>query len=196
MRTASISRKTSETDISVNLTLEGSGKYDIKSGCAFLDHMLNLFTAHGRFDLQLRCTGDTQIDYHHTVEDIGIVLGSAFSEALSDMRAINRYADIILPMDEALILCALDISKRAYLNCDISLKTQKVGDFDCELVKEFLYAFTRSLGLTLHIKQLYGNNSHHIIEAIFKAMGRALRQAVAIDPQLQNEIPSTKGILG
>ena len=196
MRDASITRKTSETDITVSLAIEGSGKYDIKTGCGCLDHMLSLFAAHGRFDLQISCKGDTHIDYHHTVEDVGIVLGAAFSKALADMRAINRYADIVLPMDEALVLVALDISKRAYLNCDITLKAQKVGDFDCELVNEFLLAFSRSLGLTLHIKQLYGSNTHHIIEAIFKALGRALGHATAIDKRLNNEIPSTKGILG
>lgn len=195
MRLSQINRKTGETDIRISLTLDGSGKYEIDTGCGFFDHMMELFSRHGRFDLSITCKGDHQVDDHHTVEDIGISLGQAFKEALGEKKGICRYGNMMLPMDETLILCALDISGRAYLNFDAQIPAQKVGTFDTELVKEFMTAFSRELGLTLHIKQMAGENSHHIIEAIFKALARALAQAAAIDSEYADEIPSTKGIL-
>ncbi len=195
MRYSEITRKTGETDISLKLNLDGSGKSDISSGCPFLDHMLNLFTRHGRFDLTLRCVGDIEVDYHHTVEDIGIALGEAFDRAVGDKRGINRYGSMILPMDESLILSAVDFSGRAHLEFGLNIPTEKVGDFDCELVREFWLAFVRTSRTTLHITQLAGLNSHHIIEGAFKSVARSFKQAVAIDPALGNEIPSTKGVL-
>ena len=195
MRTASIERKTAETDIKLKLNLDGTGQSEIDSGCGFLDHMLTLFAKHGRFDLSLVCKGDTDVDYHHTAEDIGIVLGEAFRQALGDKRGIVRYGDITLPMDEALILCAVDLSGRGVLGYALDIPTEKVGTFDTELVKEFWLAFVRSAAVTLHLRQLAGENSHHIIEGAFKAAGRALKQAVAVDPVYENEIPSTKGVL-
>lgn len=195
MRTSEIIRTTAETDIKLILDIDGSGKSDIDTGCGFLDHMLTLFTRHGRFDLTVKCKGDTEVDYHHSVEDIGIALGSAFSEALSDMKGIKRYADIILPMDEALILEAIDVSGRAFLQFDAEIPTAKVGDFDTELVEEFFLGFTRKAGVTLHIKMLSGKNSHHIIEGIFKAFGRVMSNACSIDERYKDEIPSTKGML-
>ena len=195
MRTATITRQTAETDIYLNLNLDGSGTYSIDSGCGFLDHMLTLFAKHGRFDLILRCKGDTVVDDHHTVEDIGIALGQAFAQALGDKRGIIRYADILLPMDEALIMVALDISGRSYLAYGLDIPTEKVGTFDTELVEEFWLGFIRNAGCTLHIRQLAGTNSHHIIEGAFKAAARCFKQAVAIDSVYFNEIPSTKGVL-
>lgn len=195
MRTAEITRKTAETDITLTLSLDGVGKSQISTGCGFLDHMLTLFSKHSRFDLTLNCKGDTEVDYHHTAEDIGIALGSAFSKALGDKKGILRYGDMLLPMDEALILTAVDISGRAYLNYDVSILTQKVGDFDTELVEEFWLGFIRNAGITLHIKQISGSNSHHIIEGIFKSAARSLKKAVAIDKDFENDIPSTKGVI-
>ena len=195
MRTADISRKTAETQITLSLCLEGTGKGDIQTGCGFLDHMLTLFARHGRFDLKVRCQGDTWVDDHHTVEDVGICLGDAFARALGELRGVNRYGSTLLPMDEALILTAVDLSGRSLLCCDLHIPTQKVGTFDTELTEEFLMAFVRRAGLTLHVKQLAGQNSHHIIEGAFKSLGRSLRQAVAIDPEFAGEIPSTKGVL-
>lgn len=195
MRNASIERNTNETKISLSLNLDGNGKSVIDSGCGFLDHMLTLFASHGRFDLDVTCNGDTNVDYHHSVEDIGITLGKAFAQALGDMKGITRYADIILPMDESLILCAIDISGRSYLGFDLSLPAAKVGDFDTELVEEFMLGFVRNAGITLHIKQLSGTNTHHIIEGTFKALARVLSAAVKIDAARANEIPSTKGVL-
>ena len=195
MRYAELSRKTAETDIALSLNLDGTGKNEITTGCGFLDHMLTLFAKHGRFDLVLTCHGDTNVDDHHTAEDIGIVLGEAFRQALGDKRGIVRYGDITLPMDEALILCAVDLSGRGVLGYALDIPTEKVGTFDTELVKEFWLAFVRSAAVTLHLRQLAGENSHHIIEGAFKAAGRALKQAVAVDPASANEIPSTKGVL-
>ena len=195
MRSATIQRKTAETDISLTLNLDGTGQSDIRTGCGFLDHMLTLLAAHARFDLRVSCTGDTQVDDHHTVEDIGIAMGRAFREALGDKRGIYRYGSMLLPMDEALVLCAVDISGRSCVNFDVQIPTQKVGDFDTELVKEFIEALAREMGLTIHVKMLAGENSHHIIEAVFKGMGRALRQACAVEDEYADEIPSTKGVL-
>ena len=195
MRQAEIIRKTAETDIELKLLIDGSGKSDISTGCGFLDHMLTLFAKHGRFDLSVKCKGDTEVDYHHTTEDIGIALGSAFAQALSDMKGIKRYSDIILPMDEALILEAIDVSGRSYLQFDADMPTAKVGDFDTELTEEFFLGFTRKAGVTLHIKMLSGKNSHHIIEGIFKAFGRVMGKACSIDEKYKDEIPSTKGML-
>ena len=195
MRTAEITRKTGETDIALRLTLEGTGKSSVSTGVGFLDHMLTLFTKHGRFDLELTCKGDTWVDDHHTAEDVGIALGQAFCQALGNKQGINRYGDITLPMDEALILAAVDLSGRDYLGYGLQIPTQKVGTFDTELVEEFWLGFVRNAGCNLHIRQLAGTNSHHIIEGAFKAAGRALKAAVAIDPAFANEIPSTKGVL-
>jgi len=195
MRTAEIIRKTAETDIQLSLNLDGSGAGTIDTGCGFLDHMLTLFARHGRFDLNIKCKGDIYVDDHHTVEDIGICLGSAFNEALGDKKGINRYGNQILPMDESLILTAVDISGRAYLGYDLQIPTEKVGTFDTELVKEFWLGFTRKAECTLHIKQLAGKNSHHIIEGAFKSVGRSLRAAVKIDPDFADAVPSTKGVL-
>lgn len=195
MRTSAIERNTAETKIKLSLNLDGIGESKINSGCGFLDHMLTLFAKHGRFDLAVECLGDTQVDYHHTVEDIGIVLGAAFNEALGDKKGIERYGDIILPMDEALILTAVDLSGRAYLGYDLDIPTEKVGNFDTELVKEFWLGFIRTAECTLHIKQLAGSNSHHIIEGAFKSAARSISKAVKINPDYANEIPSTKGVL-
>ena len=195
MRTSQFTRNTAETQISIKLNLDGSGQSDISTGCGFLDHMLTLFSRHGRFDLNVRCAGDTQVDYHHTVEDIGIALGTAFSQALGDKRGICRYGDTTLPMDEALILTAVDISGRSYLGFDLPIPTQKVGEFDTELVEEFWLGFVRKAELTLHFKELAGSNSHHIIEGAFKSAARSLKEAVRIDPVYADEIPSTKGVL-
>ena len=195
MRNAQIIRKTAETDISLKLCLDGSGSSNIATGCGFLDHMLTLFARHGRFDLDISCKGDTWVDDHHTVEDIGIALGQAFSQALGDKRGICRYGDVTLPMDEALILAAVDISGRGYLGYGLQIPTQKVGSFDTELVEEFFLGFIRNAQCTLHVRQLAGSNSHHIIEGTFKAVARCLRAAVAIDPACKDEIPSTKGVL-
>ena len=195
MRTAEILRKTGETDIALRLNLDGTGKGNIATGCGFLDHMLTLFARHGRFNLEISCKGDTWVDDHHTVEDIGIALGQAFAQALGDKRGIYRYGDVALPMDETLILSAVDISGRGYLGYALQITAQKVGTFDTELVEEFWLAFIRNAQVTLHIRQLAGTNSHHIIEGAFKSVARSLRAAVAIDPVAANEIPSTKGVL-
>ena len=195
MRNATINRKTAETDIALKLNLDGKGTSSVNSGCGFLDHMLTLFAKHGRFDLAVCCKGDTFVDDHHTAEDIGIALGQAFAEALGEKRGITRYGDTLLPMDEALILTAVDISGRSYLGYELQIPTEKVGTFDTELVEEFWLAFTRSSGITLHIRQLSGRNSHHIIEGAFKSVARSLRAAVAIDRDYSDEIPSTKGVL-
>ena len=195
LRTAQIIRKTAETDITLSLNLDGTGKSVVSTGCGFLDHMLTLFAKHGRFDLDVTCVGDVQVDYHHTAEDIGICLGDAFASALGDMRGITRYGNMILPMDEALSLSAVDISGRGKFVPDLNIPTEKVGDFDTELVFEFWEAFTRRANITLHIRQLAGENSHHIIEGVFKSVARSLRAAVKKDPDAMNEIPSTKGIL-
>lgn len=195
IRTAEVIRKTAETDINLKIRLDGKGESSINTGCGFLDHMLTLFSKHSRIDMEIKCIGDTNVDYHHTAEDIGICLGVAFSEALGNKRGITRYGDITLPMDEALILCAVDVSGRDYLGYDVEIPTQKVGDFDTELVEEFWLGFVRNAKMTLHVKQLAGKNTHHIIEGIFKGAGRAIGQAVRIDPIYANEIPSTKGIL-
>ena len=195
MRTARIRRQTAETDITLSLTVEGTGKSDIATGCGFLDHMLTLFARHGRFDLAVTCQGDTYIDDHHTVEDIAICLGDAFAEALGDKRGITRYASTLLPMDEALILTAVDISGRGMLCCELDIPTEKVGAFDTQLTEEFLLALTRRADITLHVRQLAGKNSHHIIEGLFKSLARTLSAAAAIDSRAAGEIPSTKGVL-
>ena len=195
MRTATINRKTAETDISLTLNIDGEGKANIQTGCGFLDHMLTLFAHHGSFDVTLSCQGDTEVDYHHTTEDVGIALGEAIKGALSDKRGIKRYSSVILPMDEALVLCAIDISGRGYLGYSLDIPAEKVGDFDTELCEEFFMALARSAAITLHLKQLDGRNSHHIIEAAFKAFGRAVREAASIDERFADEIPSTKGAL-
>ena len=195
MRTAEIRRKTNETDISLSLNLDGSGKAEIKCGCGFLEHMLTLFAKHAHFDLTLSCVGDTYVDDHHTVEDIGIVLGEAFYKALGDKKGITRYADTILPMDESLSLTAVDLSGRAHLSYALDIPTEKVGTFDTELCEEFFAAFVRSAKCTLHIRQLSGTNSHHIIEGTFKSFARTLAGAVKIDGAFKDEILSTKGVL-
>lgn len=195
MRTAEIKRKTAETDITLTLNLDGKGESKINSGNGFFDHMMTLFARHGKFDLELVCNGDTEVDFHHSAEDIGICLGMAFAKALGDKRGITRYGDIMLPMDEALVLAAVDISGRRTLVCDLELIRAKVGDFDTELVEEFLTAFVMNAGLTLHVKNLYGKNTHHIIEGAFKALGRVLCKAVSIDPNAKDTVPSTKGVL-
>lgn len=195
MRTWETTRKTAETDIRLTLGLDGTGSSSVNTGCGFLDHMLTLFARHGRFDLDVTCVGDTNVDYHHTTEDVGILLGTAFAAALGDKRGITRYGSIILPMDEALILAAADISGRAYLGYALEIPTEKVGDFDTELCEEFWCGFTRTSGITLHLRQLAGSNSHHIIEGCFKAAARALSAAAAPDPRSAGEIPSTKGVL-
>ena len=195
MRTAEINRKTNETDIKLRLNLDGTGKSEINTGCGFLDHMLTLFARHGGFDLTVSCKGDTKVDYHHTVEDIGIALGDAFKSALGDMRGITRYGSFILPMDESLIMTAVDISGRSHLSYGLTIPAQKVGDFDTELTEEFYLGFVRHSAITLHIKQLSGTNSHHIIEGAFKSVARSLAAAVKIDENHKNEIPSTKGVL-
>ena len=195
MRTSEIKRDTAETKINLTLDLDGAGKSEIATGCGFLDHMLTLFAKHGRFDLNVDCDGDIDVDDHHTVEDIGICLGMAFKEALGDKKGIIRYGNFTLPMDEALIMCAVDVSGRDYLAYRLEIPTEKVGTFDTELVEEFMLAFTRNAGLNLHIIQLSGTNSHHIIEGTFKCLARTLRQAVNIDEKFKDEIPSTKGVL-
>ena len=195
MRTAEINRKTNETDIKLTLNIDGTGKSEIATGCGFLDHMLTLFARHGGFDLTVSCKGDTYVDYHHTVEDIGIALGDAFKSALGDMRGITRYGSFILPMDESLIMTAVDISGRAHLSYDLTIPAQKVGDFDTELAEEFYLGFVRHAAVTLHIKKLSGTNSHHIIEGAFKSVARSLAAAVKIDQNRKDEIPSTKGVL-
>ena len=195
MRSATISHKTAETDIELTLNLDGTGESDISSGVGFLDHMLTLFARHGRFDLTLSCVGDTAVDDHHSVEDIGICLGRALNEALGDKRGICRYGDTTLPMDDALILTAIDLSGRSVLCFDLDVPTQKVGSFDTELVEEFFIALSANAGMTLHIRKLAGRNTHHIIEGCFKSFARSLRKAVAIDPAFADEVPSTKGVL-
>ena len=195
MRTADIARKSAETDIALSVNLDGTGNGEIQTGCGFLDHMLTLFARHGRFNLTIRCTGDTAVDDHHTTEDIAICLGQAFRQALGDKRGIRRYADAALPMDEALILAAADISGRGGAYLSLPIPAQKVGTFDTELCAEFWYAFAREAGITLHIRELAGQNSHHIIEGAFKAVARCLRTAVSIDEACADEIPSSKGVL-
>ena len=195
MRKVTLARKTGETDIALELNLDGCGKSEINSGCGFLDHMLTLFAKHAGFDLSLSCKGDVEVDYHHTTEDIGIALGKAFYEALGDKRGIARYGDMMLPMDETLISVAVDISGRDYAAFCLDIPTPKVGDFDTELCEEFWLAFVREAKITLHVNQLAGKNSHHIIEGTFKAVARALGKATAIDENRKDEIPSTKGVL-
>lgn len=195
MRNALIERKTAETAIRLNIELDGTGKSNISTGCGFMDHMLTLFAHHGKFDIELQCCGDTNVDYHHSVEDIGICLGEAFATALGSKKGIYRYDTVILPMDEALILSSVDISGRAVLRYNVSIPSEKIADFDTELVKEFWLAFVRNSDITLHIKELDGENSHHIAECIFKATARALSNAIRIDEQSKDKIPSTKGVL-
>ncbi len=194
MRSSNIERKTAETDIKLSLSLDG-GAAEIKSGCGFLDHMLQLFAKHSGYGMKLSCKGDTYVDYHHTAEDIGICLGAAIKEALGDKRGITRYGDMLLPMDEALILTAIDISGRSMLVYNVDMPTFKVGDFDTELIEEFFSALVREAGITLHIKMLDGKNTHHVIEGIFKSFARAMAKATAIDEARAAEIPSTKGVL-
>lgn len=193
MRTCKMTRKTAETDICLELNLDGTGRSSIDTGVGFLNHMLTLFAAHGKFDLTVVCRGDTEVDDHHSVEDIGICLGAAFREALGDKRGITRYGSFLLPMDEALILCAVDLSGRSCLCDELEIPTEKIGTFDTELVEEFLLGFVRSCPMSLHLRQLAGKNAHHIVEGAFKGLGRALKQAVALDGS--GEIPSTKGVL-
>ena len=195
MRTAEIYRKTAETDVALTLDLDGSGKSEISTGVGFLDHMLTLFARHGRFDLTLSCKGDTWVDDHHSVEDVGIALGQAFAKALGDKRGIARYGSCILPMDESLILTAVDLSGRAFLGYDLRVPTPRVGTFDTELTEEFFWAFVRNAACTLHLRKLAGKNSHHIIEGAFKSAARSLRAAVRIEEAYKDEIPSTKGVL-
>ena len=195
MRCAEINRKTAETDIKLKLNIDGRGNSTIASGCGFLDHMLTLFAKHGRFDLELTCNGDIEVDDHHTVEDIGIALGEAFSNALGDKKGIVRYGSMILPMDESLILSAVDLSGRSQLVYDLEFATEKIGTFDVQLVEEFWLGFVRNAKCTLHIKQLSGVNSHHIAEGTFKSVARSIKQAVAVDSKFADEIPSTKGVL-
>ncbi len=195
MRQAEINRKTKETDIYLSLNVDGKGTSSIDTGCGFLDHMLTLFAKHGRFDLTVKCQGDTYVDDHHTVEDIGIALGQAFLEALGDKKGITRYGSTILPMDESLILTAIDFSGRCYLACDLEIPTEKIGTFDTELVQEFWYGFARNAECTLHIKKISGSNSHHIVEGAFKSAARTIRAAVKIEEEFADEIPSTKGVL-
>ncbi len=195
MRTAEIYRKTAETEIALTLDLDGSGKSSVDSGVGFLDHMLTLFAKHGRFDLTVKCAGDTWVDDHHSVEDVGIALGQAFAQALGDKRGIARYGSCILPMDEALILTAVDLSGRAYLGYDLRVPTPRVGTFDTELAEEFFFAFARCAACSLHLRKLAGKNSHHIIEGAFKSAARSLRAAVRIEEEFRDEVPSTKGVL-
>lgn len=194
-RISEVVRKTAETDIKLKINIDGSGKSSISTGCGFLDHMLTLFAKHGRFDLEIDCNGDVNVDYHHTVEDIGICLGKAFNQALGEKRGIVRYGSMLLPMDEAFILSAVDISGRAFLAYETDIQTEKVGDFDTELCEEFWLSFIRNSFFTLHIKKIAGTNSHHIIEGTFKSVARSLRTACKIDEETKNEIPSTKGVL-
>lgn len=195
MRSAQITRRTAETDIRLSLSLDDSGRVSVQTGVGFLDHMLTLFAQHGRFSLAVTCRGDTQVDDHHSVEDVGIALGEALCQALGEKRGIRRYGSMLLPMDEALVLCAVDLSGRACLRMQAAFPSQKIGTFDTELVEEFFTAVSRSAGMTLHLRQMDGTNSHHIAEAMFKAFGRALGEAVSVDPRLGDEIPSTKGVL-
>lgn len=195
MRLSEINRKTAETDICLKINLDGKGESKIDSGCGFLDHMLTLFAKHGRFDLSVSCKGDTYVDDHHTVEDIGIALGDAFADALGDKKGIVRYGDTVLPMDETLILSAVDLSGRSYLGYGLEIPMQKVGTFDTELTEEFWLAFVRSAKCNLHIKQLAGTNSHHIIEGTFKSVARSLKTAVSVDKDFADDIPSTKGVI-
>ena len=195
MRSAEIKRKTAETDITLSLVLDGTGKAHIDTGCGFLDHMLTLFAAHGKFDLTVKCVGDVNVDYHHTTEDIGIALGEAFTLALGDKKGITRYGDMILAMDEAVVLSSVDLSGRAYLGWSVAIPTEKVGDFDTELVEEFWYGFIRKAACALHVRLLSGRNSHHIIEGVYKSVARSLRAAVSVDERFAGEIPSTKGVL-
>ena len=194
-RTSEIKRNTAETKIELKLCIDGKGEADINTGCGFMDHMLTLFAKHGRFDLTVKCDGDIDVDDHHSVEDIGICLGKAFAEAAGDFKGINRYSHIILPMDEALILTAVDISGRSYLSYQLENLPEKVGSFDTELGEEFMLAFVRNFPITLHIKQLAGSNGHHILEGMFKALGRTLKEALKINSENPEEIPSTKGVL-
>ncbi len=194
-RKVKVERKTSETDIVLTLNIDGEGKSNIATGCGFLDHMLTLFAKHSKVDLDIKCKGDTYVDYHHSAEDVGICLGMAFNKALGDMRGIERYGDSIIPMDETLILCAVDISMRAHLTFSARFPTQKIGDFDSELVQEFFEAFIRNAQWTMHIKKLSGTNSHHIAEGIFKAFAHTTKKAVSIDEKYSNQILSTKGVL-
>ena len=193
MRTAEITRNTAETNISLKVNLDGTGKTEVNTGVGFLNHMLTLFAVHGKFDLEVRCVGDTDVDDHHSVEDVGICLGQAFRQALGDKRGITRYGSFLLPMDEALILAAVDISGRSSLNDTLEIPTEKIGSFDTELVEEFFLGFTRSCPMSLHLRKLAGTNSHHIVEGAFKAFGRAMKAAVALDGT--DKIPSTKGVL-
>ena len=195
MRQAAVERKTAETDISLTLRLDETGSSEIDTGVGFLDHMLTLFAKHGRFDLSVVCRGDVEVDDHHSVEDIGIALGEAFSRAMGDKRGIRRYGDTILPMDESLVLTAVDFSGRAYLGYEAEIPSEKIGTFDTELVEEFWAAFVRTAACSLHIRKLAGKNSHHIAEAVFKSAARTFREAVEIDPDFADEIPSTKGVL-
>ena len=195
MRSTQIERKTAETDVRLTLSLDGAGRAQVDTGVGFLDHMLTLFAAHGRFDLSVTCAGDTQVDDHHSVEDIGIALGDAVAQALGEKRGIRRYGSMLLPMDEALVLCAVDLSGRSCLRMQAAFPSQKIGTFDTELVEEFFTAFARRAGVTLHLRQLDGTNSHHIAEAMFQAFARALSEAVSLDARLAGEIPSTKGAL-
>lgn len=193
MRTAEITRNTAETNISLKVNLDGTGKTEVSTGVGFLNHMLTLFAAHGKFDLEVRCVGDTDVDDHHSAEDVGICLGQAFRQALGDKRGITRYGSFLLPMDEALILAAVDISGRSSLNDALEIPTEKIGSFDTELVEEFFLGFVRSCPMSLHLRKLAGTNSHHIVEGAFKAFGRAMKAAVALDGT--DKIPSTKGVL-
>lgn len=195
MRTATIERITNETNIRLSLNLDGRGESTVSTGSGFLDHMLTLFAKHGRFDLEVNCVGDTEVDFHHTTEDIGIALGDAFKEALGNKAGVTRYGDFLLPMDEALILTAVDLSGRAHLSYELEIPAQKVGEFDTELCEEFFLGFVRRGELTLHIRQLSGKNSHHIIEGAFKSVARSLAKAVKIEEEFKDEIPSTKGVL-
>ena len=195
VRRSHISRKTAETQIELELEIDGAGKSDIDTGCGFLNHMMTLFAKHGNFNLEVFCKGDTDVDFHHSAEDIGICLGKAFKEAAGDFRGIKRYAHVILPMDEALILCAVDISGRSHLAYDLHNLPQKVGDFDTELAEEFMHAFFRNFPLTIHIRQLSGSNGHHILECMFKAVSRTLKEALSISSENPDSIPSTKGVL-
>ena len=195
MRNAEINRETAETKISLWLDLDGTGKTDIATGCGFMDHMLTLFAAHGRFDLMINASGDTYVDYHHLTEDLGICMGQAFDEALGDKRGITRYGTKILPMDETLILTSVDISGRAFLDYRLEGLKEKVGDFDTELAREFVAAMVRNGGFTLHVRQLAGENTHHILEGMFKSLGRSMAKAVKIEKGREDEIPSTKGMI-
>ena len=195
MRRSEIERNTNETKIKLSLNVDGKGNSSCETGCGFLDHMLTLFAKHGRFDLEIKCEGDTYVDYHHTVEDVGICLGQAFCEAMGDKKGIRRYGDKITPMDETLILCAVDVSGRGAFYGDLNIPTQKVGDFDTELCEEFFIAFARQAGITIHLRQPAGSNSHHIIEGAFKCAARSLREALSLDGEFADDLPSTKGML-